>query len=423
MYKIINVTVAFVASWLFFFPITFTFLPPTINSKMMMAVIGIMIIIYNIMTGKQQHRISKSLLVIILIATIFSIICYFSVVINGTNEKAYTTYIISMSVWLSAAYTANKAIEHAHYYTSIRLISNYIIALCSMQCIVALLIYLIPALNTFVHTYTLLPTSASWESRLIGLGISYDIAGSRFSAALIICAAMICDHESNAKSNVLYFISFIIISILGNMLSRTTIVGICFAIIYFLCKSQFWKARITPESVINLKIFLVLTIITIAIILPAYRIFPKFSSLIDFGFEGLINFIENGTWETHSSNILQGMWNTWPDNLKTWIIGDGYFADPDDPLLFYMGTDVGYARFIFYCGILGLIVFASMFVYLTIIYVRRHSYYASLFIFLLLIVFSVWIKVSTDIFLIFAFYFFVESTERSRPQLSDETSI
>lgn len=423
MYKIINVTVAFVASWLFFFPITFTFLPSTINSKMMMAVIGILIVIFNILTGKQQHRISKSLLVIILIATIFSIICYFSVVINGTNEKAYTTYIISMLVWLSAAYTANKAIEHAHNYTSIRLISNYIIALCSVQCVVALLIYLIPALNTFVHTYTLIPTSASWESRLIGLGIAYDTAGSRFSAALIICAAMICDHESNTKSNVLYFISFIIISIVGNMLSRTTIVGISIAVIYFLYKSKFWEARITPESVRNLKIILGLAVITIAIIVPSYRIFPKFSSLIDFGFEGFINFIENGKWETHSSSILQGMWSTWPDNLKTWIIGDGYFADPDDPLLFYMGTDVGYARLIFYCGILGFAVFASLFVYLTITYIKRHSYYASLFIFLLLIVFSVWIKVSTDIFLIFAFYFFIQSTEQSRTLLTNETSI
>lgn len=46
-----------------------------------------------------------------------------------------------------------------------------------------------------------------------------------------------------------------------------------------------------------------------------------------------------------------------PDNLKTWIIGDGYFNGPEDSdpyytgeiwdIGYYKGTDVGYLRFIF----------------------------------------------------------------------------
>ena len=61
-----------------------------------------------------------------------------------------------------------------------------------------------------------------------------------------------------------------------------------------------------------------------------------------------------------------------PDNIKTWIIGDGYFANPGDtdpyyvgPLggAFYKSTDVGYLRFIFYFGVLGLFAFV-LFLYI-----------------------------------------------------------
>ena len=43
------------------------------------------------------------------------------------------------------------------------------------------------------------------------------------------------------------------------------------------------------------------------------------------------------------------------------MIGDGYFADPFDPSAFYMGTDMGYIRFIFYCGMIGLAFFFFLF--------------------------------------------------------------
>ena len=52
-----------------------------------------------------------------------------------------------------------------------------------------------------------------------------------------------------------------------------------------------------------------------------------------------------------------------PDNLKTWLIGDGYFSNPYniDPYFtgrfvggYYMSTDVGYLRFIFYSGLVGI---------------------------------------------------------------------
>lgn len=57
-----------------------------------------------------------------------------------------------------------------------------------------------------------------------------------------------------------------------------------------------------------------------------------------------------------------------PDNLKTWFLGDGYLNNPFDTEPYYTGidwhgyyqnTDVGYLRFIFYFGLFGLILFCA----------------------------------------------------------------
>jgi len=47
------------------------------------------------------------------------------------------------------------------------------------------------------------------------------------------------------------------------------------------------------------------------------------------------------------------MYNSRPNNIKTLILGDGYYQNPRDSTLYYMNTDVGYLRLIFYFGLIG----------------------------------------------------------------------
>ena len=116
-----------------------------------------------------------------------------------------------------------------------------------------------------------------------------------------------------------------------------------------------------------------------------------------------------------------------PDNDKTWIIGDGYFNNPNNdinfvgsnPTEFYKGTDIGYLRFIFYFGILGLLAFVS---YMGVVCWRciiRHRQYATAFLLLLMLNFLVWFKVSSDIFLVFALFLCVPPEEDSLIQNGD----
>ena len=109
-----------------------------------------------------------------------------------------------------------------------------------------------------------------------------------------------------------------------------------------------------------------------------------------------------------------------PDNLKTWLIGDGYIENPTtiDPYYtgevikgFYMGTDVGYLRFIFYFGIFGLLTFIAFFIAITKDCMKKFHTQSTLFLLFLAVNLIGWFKVSTDIFLVFAPFLLISKEE------------
>ena len=105
--------------------------------------------------------------------------------------------------------------------------------------------------------------------------------------------------------------------------------------------------------------------------------------------------------------------------MWAWVIGDGYMAPTtNDPyyigrtwLGFYKGTDVGYSRFLFYFGLTGLIAFLLFFVIVCRVCAHRIKPYRDMFIIFMLINFIVWLKVSTDIFLVFAPFLCLAASE------------
>ena len=104
----------------------------------------------------------------------------------------------------------------------------------------------------------------------------------------------------------------------------------------------------------------------------------------------------------------------WPDNINTWLIGDGYFELPMNDYYYtgpayyyYMGTDVGYCRFVFYFGILGLLAFSALFITSAFICTQNNPQYAIVYWMFALINFIVWMKVSTDLFAVFALFIFL----------------
>ncbi len=135
--------------------------------------------------------------------------------------------------------------------------------------------------------------------------------------------------------------------------------------------------------------------------------------------KAFFNWVEKGEWSTGSTDKLnREMW-IWPEDQKTWLIGSGLFG------LFVYNTDVGYCRFILYCGLIGFSVFAFLFVYLGLFFSYKVPKYRLLFLIFIALTFVIWLKVATDIFFIYALFFCLDQfvTIPEDKEISYENSI
>lgn len=428
MIRTLLILLSIVVTSLMYFPFEFVAFPG-LNTKKILAVIGLCICLGDLLR-KGNTQIPRNLLYLSLWAGVVSLIGLFSVIYNNTPDYAYATYISSMWVWLSAAYVVCSLLKRLHGYISVELLAYYLIVVCICQCFLAMVIDSSPIIRNWVNMYIAQGQNFLMEvKRIYGIGASLDVAGTRFSACLILIVFLIQKNKDNISQNHLWFyiIAYIVIAVVGNMIARTTMVGIFLGLIYWGYVFKPWKFSFMRSSIGIWRNIIIISIILIPIGSYLYSTNEQFHKLFRFAFEGVFNYIEYGDWETASTNKLRTMY-VFPDNLKTWIIGDGYFSNPhySDPnyvgkttkLGYYMGTDVGYLRFIFYFGMIGLLAFSVFMIYSAKICMKKLFRYKDLFILLLLSNFVIWFKVSTDIFLVFALFICVANLQEE-----DKTSV
>lgn len=400
----------------YFFPFEFAFLPKGLNTKIMLAVLGIPVLVFN---SIYQHgiRLSKELVPAILLATVFSLLGYISVDINNANDYSYANYMISFSTWLLGAYTVCATLQKVHGYLDFELLINYLVAVSVAQCSLALAIDNIVPLKTFIDTYISQDTVANVEflnkvERLYGIGAALDVAGTRFSIVLIGLMAVLrrtTTRYDNVSVVALYWIAFVIIAVVGNMISRTTTIGTLLALLYL-----FLSLELSQEiSFKNIRFWIVIVCVTFQLVLVTiyfYRTDDNVRELLRFGFEGFFNWVEKGEWTTSSTERLNSVMWIWPDinDYKTWLIGKATFNN-----WHVVGTDIGYCRFIFYNGLLGLVTFSVFFVYNAWMGIKKFTSYRLFFALLLALSFIIWLKVATDIFLIYALLYCLDREERN----------
>lgn len=295
------------------------------------------------------------------------------------------------------------AIKTTHRYISFELLVSYLAIVCCVQCVLAVLIYNIPVFQTFVDTYIDQGQEFLLEvNRLYGIGASLDNAGVRFSVVLLAIMAIVV-HSKMVRDSwswlLLLLVSFIIIGVIGNMISRTTTIGLALSLVYFLIFSNVFKLKIQLKDLGLYFKLLLLLLIAIVIVVYYYKYNAVFHSQIRFAFEGFFNWLEVGEWRTDSTDKLNANMWIWPNDTKTWIIGTGLFAD------WIYNTDVGYCRIILYSGLIGFSTFSMFFVYNAVVFIKALPKYRSLFIGFLILTFIIWIKVSTDIFFIYALFY------------------
>lgn len=406
---------------MYFFPFEFSFLPGA-NTKMILAGLGLVWLFINLSRETQQGELNRDLFNLSVWAAVISIISFAGVTVNETHDYTFATYIVSMWVWLGGAYTATQMMKALHGYLNVELVAHYLIAVCVGQCMVAYGMGQLPALKNFVDGFM---ASGGFmgkvEDRLYGIGASLDVAGMRFAAVLLIISYLTV---SSRKAlgwwyRTAYILSFLIIVYIGNMIGRTTTVGVGMALCYWL---YVWVAGNDGERAEIKKMGLVLgpaLLVLLPVIIHYYHTNTTIHNNIRFAFEGFFSLAEKGRWETHSNEILKGMY-VLPDNTKTWLVGDGYMENPYDidPYYtgpkwggYYHGTDVGYLRFIYYAGIFCMLSFVTYMFKVAQACIQRFKGYALLFFALLVLNYVVWCKVSSDLFPVFAIFLCITTAE------------
>jgi len=416
MIKFVSVFLTLIVTSLYLFPFELIVLKG-VNSKMVLALLG-GILFFLKLVQERTVSVNKRVFLLFICGCLVSLVGVFSAVYNNTPDYAYATYLVSMLVWMSGAYFVCRVIRLAHEECNLRVLCNYMIAVCVIQCILALYIDLSPWFKHLVDEYIEQGQdflNGKKVKRLYGIGASLDVAGSRFAAVLTVVMYQLITPWKGKRCYhyLLYMLAFILIGLLGNMIARTTLIGLVLALGYLAWVTFKYLKNLGVQNLYVWRWLIPVLILSLPLIVYSYQTNQTIHKNVRFGFEGFFSLAEKGRWEVSSNDRLKTMY-VFPESLKTWVVGDGYFSNPSntDPNFigqktggYYMGTDVGYLRFIFYFGLLGLTVFSFFFIAFGVSCIHKHPDYKALFIMVLAVNFVVWMKVSTDIFLILALLF------------------
>ncbi|MBD5220302.1 MAG: hypothetical protein HDS72_08770 [Bacteroidales bacterium] len=182
--------------------------------------------------------------------------------------------------------------------------------------------------------------------RAIGIGdyVFYGAGVLNCCVLVLISLALTISKLKNKQIIKLIFM-FIFISFGGIFLSRTTLVGtgIGSLIIITATPSVAYK---------NIKYFIiVIGICTLCLTsFLGTQLGKELNGLREYGLELFDNFINGEGFSSKSTNHLKEMY-VYPSSIKSWVIGDGKWRFGD---IYYMHTDVGYLRLIFFFGLIGL---------------------------------------------------------------------
>ena len=190
------------------------------------------------------------------------------------------------------------------------------------------------------------------EIRMVTLGTPFFGSAILSSVVILILAQKI---NNNKETDFKLFLSFIVICALSILSARTAIIAVVFSLfVIFSNKKNSYK-----YFFMSILIFIAIYILSKSISLS-----NRFTDFVDFGFEFIYNY--KNSQASESVDGVTEMLSVVPGDIKTWLIGDGYYK-ASNGVQYYKNIDVGFLRSIFSFGILGL----SVFIFLNIFIVYK----------------------------------------------------
>lgn len=280
--------------------------------------------------------------------------CVLCVRINGTNDFTFLKTFFHVFWQISTGVFLYNFLKFRGRESQI---VNYIVVAFIAQTIIQWMAFLIPPVRTLVR----FTKSADVLERAYQYGNmrAISLSGSSFfglSAAYAMIALLFWSKKNTIfKENRFMRVLFYGVMMSGTFFAgRTGFVGIVMACVYGMVRRLFkrdFKIKALSENEKKSGIFFS-TIVLATIMVAGILCFTNegFATLFWFAFQPLYNLVTKGTLMVSSVSDLLGMYSFVP--LKTLLIGDGAYSVGD---YYYMGTDVGYYRVIYYAGVIGLV--------------------------------------------------------------------
>ena len=387
-----------------FYPVNFIFLP--VSSRVIISILGLSLLGYKILSNIfHTHTIYlKRILFLLFIPlfgmTIFSIV---SMNYNGTNDNTFLYYFTTPLLMLSSSYLiyeyGQKVYKGKFDFAKI---SYYCIGVVVIQLILGISMYFNTSFRDSLLKLTkegLRQLNRKEAGRFMGFGAFFMNLGVANGVGMMLIALLLKNSDTyRLGKGTIRLLSFLLIAIaiLGNFQARTTTICSIIAILFLSFSSIKFNARLLKKGFF--RVF-VIVLCGFFLIFSLFALFPEFvesqSSTIDYGFELFTSYNSGKGLQTTSSNTLSRMLHVWPTSDKTWFIGDGLYTINESD--FYMNTDVGYARLIFYFGIFGMLFFYIYEIWLLWISFRNsNKLYVSFFIYFLIMFLFINLKSFTE---------------------------
>ncbi len=416
----LKVFITQVLLFLYLYSIPLKGLPFGIGTRIVFSICGLLIVVYGLFSLRIKFNfisINRFLLSLLSFVLLLVITIYTSCFINSTNDTSLIRISFSYLLTILSVYFFYRIISNLFPKIFFLSLLNMIVICSVIQVSTALLMFVSPDFKELIISmidpkdFLIEEILLFSNFRLIGLGSNPFVTGFTNGFSLILLSFLIKKNQ-NRKLLIFYIVSFLMILVVGSMIARTTLIGGFLSICNLLLSIRLHKINLN-KLILKMLMYLGLVLFLVIFIKSLDKGFvSKINDSFEYGFEALYNLKSGHGAQTESTNELKEMY-FFPDKLSTYIIGDGYYMNPYNSLCYYMNTDAGYIRLLYYIGLFGLAFYLAIQL-LPIGYVYFNSQEKQLkqFCLLLMIFFLLlMIKGVTDLFFLsyLIMYFFKES--------------
>lgn len=341
---------------LYLFHISFKPFPYFLRTRLIIALIGVYFIL-----RKEKISFDVRVLKLILLTTLAIFPILISSLVNSNFDFWFVQNIVLTLFFLLSSFGVIKLFSiYFGKNFSIEDVLKLIVYAIAFHNLITALGFLIPVVGNFINTIqnqdensqVVINSIVEFQSRFIGLGIGSFFTGGVISSLGLLSSSVLIVKEKSKRGAFIQIIIFAFIALTGLFIARTTLIGFGLAILYmytpFISVSS---GVLSYYRGVQNRILLACLLVMVLLVPVLYFGVSQLteSSAFVHAFEIFLG--DGGT--TSSTEYMKSMY-IFPDNFKTWIVGDGKFTDGNG---YYMGTDVGFLRLWFYYGVLGSLFF------------------------------------------------------------------